>query len=498
MASKRFGRQTPTFSTVGQYSYSNGELVADMFEEECNVTFFGSQRYELVIMAAKNEDGSPAATTISLCKPRQNGKSHGARFYAAYAADFEHKDVLYSAHNGATTRKMFRALLEIYDNPERYPQFAESVKEISRSRGYEGIYFKDWIDSDGVIQKGGCIEFATRTNSGARGGTYSVIIIDEAQELTDEQQEAMLPVVAAAADASDESSLPQIIMIGTPPPPVGNGTVFRRMHKKAHQGASKGNWWLEWAVVAEKLDDINLTADTVIDLVAETNPAFGYRIAETTVLNEFESMSKDGFCRERLGWWSSDEDYVDFAINRDKWMECSSEGLKPEGKTAYGVKFSADGSQVTLCGAVCPVDQPARISLIEIRDTSRGTQWLADWLNARYKTASCVVIDGRNGVEFLIEKISGTWVMKNSIIKPSGKDVVAAASQLVNEIGEQTVTWYKYQEALSDSAVTSGKRPISGGWGFGGDNADPIHAASLALWGCRTSKRDPNRKMRVG
>ena len=66
------------------------------------------------------------------------------------------------------------------------------------------------------------------------------------------------------------------------------------------------------------------------------------------------------------------------------------------------------------------------------------------------------------------------------------------------EINEQTVTWYKYQEVLQESAVTSVKRPISGGWGFGGDNSISIAAAALALWGCRTSKRNPNRKMRIG
>jgi len=51
---------------------------------------------------------------------------------------------------------------------------------------------------------------------------------------------------------------------------------------------------------------------------------------------------------------------------------------------------------------------------------------------------------------------------------------------------------------LRDSAVTSIKRPIAGGWGFGGDDPDPITAASLALWGAKTSKRDPNKRMRIG
>ena len=30
------------------------------------------------------------------------------------------------------------------------------------------------------------------------------------------------------------------------------------------------------------------------------------------------------------------------------------------------------------------------------------------------------------------------------------------------------------------------------------DNDLPIEAAALALWGAKTSKRDPSRKMRIG
>ncbi len=122
------------------------------------------------------------------------------------------------------------------------------------------------------------------------------------------------------------------------------------------------------------------------------------------------------------------------------------------------MKFSTDGTVVALCGAVCPEDEKARISLIEIKTTDRGIQWLADWLNRRYKMASCVVIDGRNGVDFLIEKITSVWKYKKSIVRPSGKDMIAAASQLSQEVNEQTVTWYKYQELLRESAVNICKK----------------------------------------
>ena len=88
--------------------------------------------------------------------------------------------------------------------------------------------------------------------------------------------------------------------------------------------------------------------------------------------------------------------------------------------------------------------------------------------------------------------------MRGSIIRPTAKDVIAAVGTLTDALAEQSVTWYYQQDLLRESAITSVKRPIGGGWGFGGENATPIEAASLALWGAKVSRRDPNKKMRIG
>lgn len=493
------GRQEPTFSVMSEYAYSYGSEVVEMFEEDGGATFYPAQKLEIEAMLARKADGSPAAVTIGISKPRQNGKSYAARYYAVYMGDFEHRNVLYSAHHSTTTNKMFKALCDLFESPERFPEFAHDVKHISHVRGYEGIYFKDYVDENGKVQPGGCIEFATRTNSGARGGTYSVIVIDEAQELTDEQQEAMLPVISAANDVKNLSMMPQQIYIGTPPNATCRGTVFAKMHKAAHTEQNNLSWWLEWSVEAKDSTSAIKDSAEALQMAYETNPAMGYRIAEDTVLNEYESMSVDGFLRERLGWWCpASAVATNYAINHKLWAECKSDLMKPEGKTAYGVKFSADGSIVSLAGAVIDDSGMIRISLIDMKNTGQGTQWLADWLNERYKKASCVVIDGRNGVDVLVDKIKDTWITKNSVIKAGMKDVVAAVGMLTDAINEKRLTWYSKQEVLNDSAISSIKRPIGGGWGFGGENSTPIEACSLALWGVKTSKRNPNKQMRIG
>lgn len=498
----KIGRQEPTFSVIGKYAYSMGAEVVAMFEEEGGGSFYEAQKMEMELLLARDRNGEPSAMTIGIAKPRQNGKSYSARYYSIYMAEFEHRQVLYSAHHSTTTNKMFKAFCNLFENPERYPNFANDVKSISHARGYEGIYFKDWRDSSGNYHDGGCIEFATRTNNGSRGGTYSVIVIDEAQMLTADQQEGMLPVISAASSVYDHQDMPQQIFIGTPPGPMCTGTVFRDMHRTAHSEEKGAVWWLEWAVESENIEETITSAAVALDLAYETNPAMGIRIAEKTVMNEFETMTIEGFARERIGWWApepKESTQLDLAIDYAKWIECASQEAAPSGKTAYGVKFSADGSEVCLCVAVIGADNTARIEMIDRKPTGLGIQWLASWLEERYKVASCVVIDGKNNVDLLIDKIRPIWLFKDSVIRPSAQQVIAAASMLINEINENSVSWFRLQEGLDHSAQTTVKRPIGrGGYGFGGEDPAPIEAAALALYGARTSKRNPQKKMRIG
>lgn len=493
------GRQKPTFEKVGSFASSISEEVADMFAEDGGATFYPAQLHELELMLARDANGEPAAQTIGISRPRQNGKSYAARYYAVYMSVFEHRPVLYSAHHSTTTKKMFAELCDLFENPERYPDFAADIKNVIHARGYEGFYFKDWKDADGELHRGGCIEFATRTNSGSRGGTYSVIVVDEAQEMTADQQEAMLPTASAASDLRNKGMMPQQIYVGTPPSVTCNGTVFKEMHDRAHAEEDASIWWLEWGIESEEIDKDIPNKERAIELAYETNPAMGYRIAEKTVENEYDTMRLDGFARERLGWWPPTiKKQAETAIPADVWDACMSSEPKPDGKTAFGVKFSADGAEVALCGAVIPEEGPARVSLIERQPTGLGLQWLADFLNARYEKAACVVIDGRNGVDVLIDKIAPTWRMKGSVIRPGVKDMIASVGTLTDAVNEKSVTWYEGQPALRESAITATKRKLGGGWAFGGDNSIPIEAAALALWGAKNSTRDPSKRMRIG
>ena len=110
----------------------------------------------------------------------------------------------------------------------------------------------------------------------------------------------------------------------------------------------------------------------------------------------------------------------------------------------------------------------------------------------RAQTGCTAVIDGRSGAQALVERMQGA--PKDYVSTPSAADVTAAASMLCDAVRERTLTWYRPQEMLRESATAATRRPIGrdGGWGFGGADPAPIEACALALWGLATSKRDPS------
>ena len=428
-----------------------------------------------------DEAGKYTMTSAGLALPRQNGKNVCLEAREFFGMVIKGEKILHTAHQVRTSKKSFRRLAAMFTD-KRHPEITDIVKNIRYTNGEECI----------ELDNGGSIYFLARSRQAARGiDGISLVVFDEAQELTDDQVEAIMATLSASSTGTR-----QIIYTGTPPYPGCPGDVFRRRRTVCTTDPGKHDAWHEWSVAAESVGDIKVD-DT--GLWYMTNPALGLRLSEDFTAEELRSMSRDGFARERLGWWSPAlVEKEDNAIPVATWDACRSEEKKPEGKTAYGVKFTADGAEVVLCGAVIPAKGAARISMIQRKPTGQGTQWLADWLCERVQQAACVVIDGRNGADVLVDKIVGVWRAKGSIIRPTGRDLVAAASLLCNSLNESTLTWYAGQEALRDSAITSVKRPISGGWGFGGDNSAPIEAAALALWGAKTTKRNPARKMRIG
>lgn len=477
------GEQTPTFHHAEKYEKTEGIYAAEL-SASYDLVPHEWQRNVLNDWLAVDDDGKLIHNYCVLEVPRQNGKTGASDPRETWGLVKRGEQILHTAQEFQTAKKAFDRLRKKFgtrknDPFAEYPELNALVDHYTTSAGQMVL----------DLTNGAHIEFRTRGNNSdmGRGGTFDLVVIDEAQAYTEAQDAALAPLNSAAPSGS-----PQTILMGTPPLITGDkGQVFLRSIKRFYKEPERKSCISLWGTkeVGDVLDKSRWYL---------YNPSLGYQLLEEALIKDSVTMSPDTFAREHLGFIPENIHSINYAIDRDTWESCKSTEPKPEGKTAYGIKFSADGSTVALCGAVIPDSGPARISLIELRPTGHGIGWLADWLNQRYKKASCVVIDGRNGVDVLVERIADTWKAKGSVIRPSTKDMIAATGTLTNALNEKSVTWFHQQEALNESAVTSVKRSLGGGWCIGGDNSAPIEAASLALWGAQNSKRNPNKVMRIG
>ena len=480
----RIGNQNPTFRHVAPYQKSEGQFASDLSAHYA-LTPHIWQRLVLDDWLAVDDNGKLIHSFCVLEVPRQNGKTGVSDPRETWGLVKRGEQILHTAQEFQTAKKAFDRLRKKFGSKKNdpyaeYPELNALVDHYTVSAGQMVL---DLIN-------GGHIEFRTRGNNSdmGRGGTFDLVVIDEAQAYTEEQDASLSPLNSAAPSGS-----PQTILMGTPPI-IGQGAkglVFTRAIEGIKEQPGSGDCMHLWSV--DEIGDIH-----DINRWYATNPSLGYQLIEEALAKDALKMADDTFAREHLGFLAKKTELANYAINENAWSKCKTNTTRPNGKTAYGIKFSPDGSEVCLSGAVLTSDNKMYVELIERRSTSQGTRWLADWLNQRYDKACCVVIDGRNGSDVLIDRISDVWKIKNSVIRPSVRDVIASVSTLTEAVNEQSVKWNELQDALKESAITSTKRPIAGGWGFGGDNSCPIESCALAMWGVKTSKRDPGRKMMIG
>lgn len=480
----RQGDQNPTYHHASEYTRTEGGYASEL--AACySLTPHPWQAMILDDWLAVDDNGKLIHSYCILEVPRQNGKTGVSDPRVTWGLIKRGEWILYTAQEYQTAKKAFDRVRKKFGAKanDRYADYPELNALVDKYTVSAGQMVLDLVN-------GGHIEFRTRGNNSdmGRGGTFDLVIIDEAQAYTEEQDASLAPLNSAAPSGS-----PQTILMGTPPKPTTSdkGVIFGRAIRKMHEDPDEGDCLHEWSV-----PDIGDITDR--DRWYKVNPSLGYQLLEDALAKDATNMSADTFAREHLGYMTKNVESVNYAIPSDVWDKCVSDEPKPEGKTAYGIKFTFDGAMVCLCGAVLDPSGKARISMIEQKPTGQGTRWLAEWLNARQDIASCVVIDGRNGADVLVDKIADTWRIKGSIIRPTAKDIIASVGLLMDSLNENTVTWYRKQEALRESAITSIKRPIGGGWGFGGEYSAPIEACALALYGVKTTKRDPSKKMRIG
>jgi hypothetical protein len=376
----RLGAQTPRVRRVPAYVRSYGAEVVD-FMAQIGRALDPWQATIVVDAFGVRDDGLWSAYELLLLLSRQNGKG-GVTEAVELGGLFLFKEplILHSAHQFKTSTAAFRRLIDIIDASD---WLSKRVKQISRSKGDEGIYLTRQAG-------GGALQFIARTLSSGRGLTGSKNVFDEAWALTVPQFAAQTPTLATIPN-------PQIIYTTTPPDddigPVPEDAMLPSVRRRALAGDDRVALY-EWSP-ADGFD----RADR--DVWYECNPALGIRISEWFLARQLAAFTEAGkpgkFDTEHLGVWPLDTGERWQVIGEDAWRaRADPDSQIPDGaRIALGLAADPDHQVGTIGVVGMRADGRRHVEVIE---RHRGTSWMADSvarmveLNARWRPAGVGVL----------------------------------------------------------------------------------------------------------
>ena len=216
MAEPRYGRQTPTASVVIPYEATLGERAIGLYE----LTGRAPQEWQEALVydiRATDTEGLFIHSKFGYEVPRRNGK--GEIITIIELDDlFAGRRTLHTAHRTTTSSSASLRLATLLKD-----MGYQEIQRISRDETYDKAYTYSkqfGLERIRLLDTGGSVDFRTRTSKGGLGEGFDTLIIDEAQEYTDDQQSSLQYVVT-------DSMNPQTILCGTPPTMVSSGTIFQ-------------------------------------------------------------------------------------------------------------------------------------------------------------------------------------------------------------------------------------------------------------------------------
>lgn len=510
---KRIGCQEPTFHVAAPYDVTMGPFMAEWERVNKGVVLNLWQRGILDDWLALGPGLRYVHPRNVGEVPRQNGKTENALSRIDWGVavlplvrlkaglSFRGERILYSAHSYATCVEIFERMQYYYgtkaNDPKcAFPHLNRMVKSVRKAISKEAIFFKDEYG-------GGAVYFTTRTNQSNLGFTVDVIICDEAQELTETQQKAFL---STASSAPLKNS--QIIYIGTPPTPDSRGDVFQSLRDGVVDGTDDGTYGAislsEWSVndlMPEGDDGFGDHLDE--EVWWRVNPGMGLNLQPSAPRVELGLYRQPlTFAQQRLGYWLPKAKAEKTFLNPKDWDAClvpREAALGPEdGKAALGVKFSLDGELVAISVCVVPEIGAPYVELVGLIDATHGDEEALAYVTGHQRQVACVVVDGQSGAaDFRQRLVVAGMRAKGQVVEAGTAGYIDACAMLRTSVAKREVT-HMAQVQLDDSARMSRRRKV-GRSGIGAEDGPDvpcaaIESAALALWGARTTRRDPNRR----
>lgn len=459
----RKGRQTPTTSVVLPYRKTVGDEAVKLYESTGRECQEWQQRLLYDIMA-RNEDRLWTHSRFGYAVPRRNGKNEIVAIREMWGLT-EGEHILHTAHRTTTSRSAWERLKRLLDD-------AGIEHKDSGALGQEKIRIKD---------TGGEIDFRTRTSKGGLGEGFDLMIIDEAQEYTDDQETSLKYVVSASKN-------PQTIFCGTPPTTESSGTVFMHMRDAILAGGVEDTGWAEWSV-----DEIHKQDD--VEAWYECNPSLGTILTERAIKQEIGPNELD-FNIQRLGFWIRYN--LKSAVSRDDWDALQVKRMPALTSPIFvGVKYSKTDT-VAVSIAIKTADDRIFVETIDCRPFRAGTDWIVSFLKSiKYKE---VVIDGQSGQNLLKDAMKDARLFHTTL--PRVADVIKANAAFEERLAKRELC-HMGQSGLTNSVSNCEKRTIGTNGGFGyksiNDSYDIaiMDSMILAQWICGEKTRRTVKRQRA-
>lgn len=426
---ERYGNQSPSKIVVANYFESKGPEAIEIYEKSGRKAL-DWQKDLVNHILAYNEDGLWTHSKFGYSVPRRNGKSELLFMVEAYFLQ-EGLRVMHTAHRTTTSHSAWERICDILDR-------AGIQYQATKQMGLETIR----------CETGGRISFRTRSSKGGLGENADLLIIDEAQEYTEDQRSALVYIVT-------DSKNPLTLFCGTPPTPVSAGTVFLNMRNKALRGELKNTGWAEWSV-----DD--MTDPHNVDAWYNSNPSLGHVFTERAVEDEIGDDETD-FNIQRLGLWLKYNQKS--AISKVLWD--SVEGPVPSklAKMNIAIKFSGQGLENAVLGYAARMDDGrVFVGVADCRPTLEGFEWIARFIAQNTEFINKIYLDGKGHTQVLYEQLKAKGLHKK-IAELSSSEYIYANSLFEQKLYAHEIV-HAGQPALNQSASNCEKAAIGTGGGF--------------------------------
>lgn len=474
----RIGNQIPTHSVVLPYTQTKGDKALELYEE----TGREPQEWQANLvrdLLAVNDDDLWTHPKFGYSVPRRNGKGEILTIREMYGIEIgEH--ICHTAHRTTTSSSASKRLADLL-KAKGYSEVFRPKKNVTYSQSY--TYSKQFgLERITLLDSGGSVDFRTRTSAGGLGEGFDLLIIDEAQEYTDDQQSTLQYVVS-------DSPNPQIILCGTPPTAVSKGTIFPKLRDSCLMGEADEVGWAEWSV--DQQSDVN-----DVELWYLCNPAMGYQLNERKIKAEDKTDVID-YNIQRLGLWIKYNQKS--VISEQEWLALEVESV-PEraGKKFIGIKYGVDGSNVAMSIAFKAKDGKVFVECLDCRPARIGNDWMITILRQMTDLGG-VIVDGANGQKLLEAAMKDAGIKVRPVLPTVGNVIVANA--LFEQALENATICHKAQPSLVMSATNCEKRSIGSNGGFGYKSLTPdteialLDSVILAHWLVNEYKEKPKQKI---